>query len=333
MLMPPPYRDEHDDYIARYLETGVARIVGTTREVSGNRKDGTTFPLEVAISEFHDGKGPGFVGSLRDITQRKRAEEEERHQEAEMARLLRLSLVGEVGAGIAHEVGQPLSAVVNTLEACATRMRTGKGTPKTLLRAIDEAIKEGLRAADVVHNIRKLARRRPPKKEEAELRALVEHASRFVATRLKRNRIVLRLALGDRPLPVHVARVEIEQVVANLLQNAMDAIAATGERYGRREIVVSAAPTRDGTFAEVAVRDSGVGIPESAVPRLFDAFFTTKPTGTGMGLAICRSIVESHGGRLWVAAGEHRPGATTVRFALPLAQKVPVRLPRSRRAR
>jgi two-component system sensor kinase FixL len=142
-----------------------------------------------------------------------------------------------------------------------------------------------------------------------------------MAGQLKGQRIGLHLALGNAPLPVQVGRVEIEQVLLNLLQNAVDSIAQSKTAGVRREITVSAAPTTDGKNVEVAVRDTGVGIAETRLGQLFEPFFTTKVTGIGMGLAICRSIVEAHGGRLWVAPGEHRRGATTLRFTIPLASK------------
>jgi two-component system CheB/CheR fusion protein len=336
VLMPAPYRDQHDGHIARYLQTGVARIIGKSgREVAGRRKDGTTFPLDLAVSEFHDGKGPGFVGIMRDITQRKHAEEEERRHQAELARVLRVSLVGELGAGLAHEVSQPLAAVANTLEACATKIREGKAPPKALLQLVDRAIGQSIRAGEVVANVRELVRGRSPQREKADLRELVESAAGLVAGQLKQHRIDLRLALGKEVLPVSVARVEIEQVVLNLLQNAVDAISQVEDGSGRREITVSALRTADKKAVEVAVGDTGVGIPESLMARLFEPFFTTKPAGLGMGLAICRSIVEAHGGRLWVAPGEHRAGATTVRFTIPLdvGKARPGRRARAKRAR
>jgi two-component system CheB/CheR fusion protein len=315
MLMPAPYRDEHDGYIARYLATGEARIIGKSREVVGRRKDGTTFPLDLAVSEFHDGKGPGFVGILRDITRRKQAEEEERRHHAELARVLRVSLVGELGVGLAHEISQPLAAVVNTLEACATKIRARKGSPKILLELVDQAMEQSIRAADVVRNVRDLVRGQPPKRETLDLRAVIESAARLLGGQLKHHDIELRLVLGGSPLVVCVGRIEIEQVVLNLLQNAVDAIAQVRDQGRRREIAVSASLAAG--KVEVAVRDTGVGIADPLVARLFEPFFTTKPTGTGMGLAICRSIVEAHGGRLWVAPHEHRPGATTIRFSIP----------------
>jgi two-component system, chemotaxis family, CheB/CheR fusion protein len=319
ILMPPPYRDEHDTYLARYLETGVARIIGTSgREVVGRRKDGTTFPLDLAVSEFHDGKGSGFVGILRDLTKRKQAEEEERRHQAELARVLRVSLVGELGVGLAHEVGQPLAAVANTLEACATKIRAGKAAPKALLGLVEQAIEQSIRAAEIVRNARDLVRGRLPRREAVDLRRVIESAARLIAGQVRQHHIGVRLALGDEPLSVHVGRVEIEQVVLNLLQNAVDAISQVEKKGRHHRIVVSASPTTEKKMVEVAVRDTGAGIPESLMGRLFEPFFTTKPTGIGMGLAICRSIVEAHGGRMWVAAGEHRRGATTIRFTIPL---------------
>jgi C4-dicarboxylate-specific signal transduction histidine kinase len=298
----------------------VPHIIGQTgREVVGRRKDGTEFPLELAVSEFHDGKGPGFVGIMHDVTRRKRFEEEDRRHQAELTRVLRVSLVGELGAGLAHEVSQPLGVVVNALETCATRIRAGKTAPREILGLVDQAITESLRAAAIVRNVRDLVRQQPPDLQQIDLREHIVNAARLVAPQLERHQIALRLSLGEAPLPVRGSGVEIEQVMLNLLQNGVDAI-AQGDGERPREIAVSALKSRNAKekSVEVAVHDTGMGVAEDDLTRLFEPFFTTKPAGIGMGLAICRSILEAHGGRMWVAPGENRPGAMTVRFTMPL---------------
>lgn len=307
-------------------ETHLARIGQTSREVVGRRKDGTTVPLDLAVNEFHDGKCSGFIGIVRDITRRKRAEHDARQHQLELARVLRVSLVGELGASLAHEVLQPLAAIASTLEACAMEIRAGNVVPKDLLGLVDRAIEQSLRAGEIVRNLRELVRGQPSQKEEVDLRRLIDSAVLLVTGELEEDHIGVQLALGDEPLPVLVTSIELEQVILNILQNAIDAILERGDPW--REIAISASKNTDTNSVEVAVRDNGIGIRSSSMEKLFKPFFSTKRSGIGLGLAICRSIVEGHGGRLWVAPGEHDPGATTIRFILPLASRAtPPRTP------
>jgi len=309
--------DDHGGFIA-WFRDAVPRIIGqTAREVVGRRKDGTRFALELAVSQFYDEKGLRFVGIVRDITQRRHADDDERQRLAELVRVHRVSLVSELGVSLAHEVSQPLAAIVNTLGACARNIREGKGTKKDLLHLVNRAINESLRASEIVRNLREMARGRPLQRQDLDLRALIERVIHLIARHRERHHIGLRLALGDEPLQIHGSAVELEQVILNILQNAIESILES--RRSHREIAISLSKIADDKLVEVAVRDTGVGIPSSSMERLFEPLFTTKPSGIGMGLAISRSIVEAHGGRLWVAPGEHNPGATTVRLTVPLA--------------
>jgi len=315
ILMPDPARNEHMGYLQRYLQTGVPRIIGTTRELVGRRKDGVTFPMELSVGEYHDGTTRGFVGIVRDIAGRKRAEEEADRHRLELARALRVGAMGELAAGLAHELNQPLSVVANTLEACTTRLRAGQARPGTLIRLIERATAEVVRTGEIVRHVRGLVQNREPRRERHDLRRLIEGVTPLLAGELKSHRVTLRLELGDRPLPVRVVRIQLEQVLLNLLQNAIDAIRLA--RGPRREIVVRAMKSAAGLVG-VAVHDTGTGIAEGVAQRMFEPLFTTKRAGLGMGLAISRSIVEAHRGRLWVAPEERGPGEATLRFTLPL---------------
>jgi two-component system CheB/CheR fusion protein len=313
LLMLAPDRDEHNGYVARYVRTGVSRIVGKSREVVGRRKDGTTFPMELAVGEYHDGTRRNFVGIVRDISGRKRAEEEVRRHEAELTRVLRVSLVGELAGGLAHELSQPLAAIANTLEACTRRLRAGEKEPRRLLALVKQATAQSVQAGRIVSNVRDLVLKRQPKKDRTDLRRLVENCTALIAGQIGEHRIRLHLALGDKPLPVRVSSIEIEQVLLNLMQNAIDAIRQAGGK--RRDLVIQV--SRAGSMAEVMVRDTGTGISRSVAQQMFEPFFTTKPDGLGMGLAICRSLVEMHAGQFSVVPRE-RGGGASVRFTLPL---------------
>jgi two-component system CheB/CheR fusion protein len=315
ILMPAPYHDEHDGYIAGYLKTGVPRIIGKSREVIGRRKDGTTFPMELAVGEYHDGKGLNFVGIVRDISARKRAEEELRRHEAELVRVLRVTLVGELAGGLAHELSQPLVAIANTLEVCTRRLRAGEKEPRRLLSLVKQATDQSVQAGRIVRNVRDLILKRQPKRDRTDLRLLVQNCAALVAGQIAEHRIAFHLAPGEKPLPVRVSSIEIEQVILNLLQNAIDSIRQAGGK--RRDLIVQASRRND--TGEVTVRDTGTGISSSVARQMFEPFFTTKDEGLGMGLAICRSIVEAHDGRLSVTPRQ-RGGGATVRFTLPLSR-------------
>jgi two-component system CheB/CheR fusion protein len=283
ILMPAPYRDEHDRYIARYLRTGVPRIIGKGREVVGRRKDGTIFPMELAVDEYHDGTGRYFVGIVRDLSERQRAADARRRHEAELARVLRVTLVGELAGGIAHELSQPLAAIANTLEACTRRLRAGEKNPRRLLALVKQATDQSVHAGRIVHNVGSLIRKRQPRREHVDLRRLIETWVELVAGQIAEHRIELRLTLPEKPLGVRASSIEIEQVLLNLVQNAIDAIRRAARR--RREIVVQAA--RIGSVAEVMVRDTGSGMSQRVARQMFEPFFTTKTDGLGMVISRC----------------------------------------------
>ena len=287
--------------------------LGIGREVAGRRKDGTVFPMDVAVSEFNDGVARKFVGTLRDITVRKKAEEQLRRQQAELAHVLRIATMERLAAGLAHEINQPLSAIANDVEACAAFVRAGKIKPAKLLELLDRAGAEALRAGEIVHRLRDFVQRSELRRERIDLREAVRNATRWLLREMDQHHVVLRLQLGERALPVLADRIQIEQVFVNILQNSVDAIREIG---ARGEIDVQAGRGVDG-MAEVVIHDTGGGLAASAVDQLFEPYFTTKAGGLGMGLAISRSIIEAHQGQLALESHARTTGAT-VRVVLPL---------------
>jgi two-component system sensor kinase FixL len=305
-LKVPPNGDERPAPHARYLAIG-------EREGRGRRKDGTIFPCDLHVSEFDDGGGRRFVVTVRDITERKRTEEQVRRQQSEMAHVLRVATIERFAAGLAHELNQPLTAIANEVEACATLVRSGKRDSHRMLALLDRAGAEALRAGDIVHHLREFVQRSEPRLEAANLCEVVRSATRWLAREMEQEHIRLRFTLATKGLPVRIDRIQIEQVFVNLLQNAVDAILEANQQ---REIRVRASRTASG-MAKVVFEDTGAGISVAAAERLYEPFFTTKSQGMGMGLAICLTIADMHGGRLAVEPGPAGVG-TSVRLLLPL---------------
>ncbi|MEO6029950.1 MAG: chemotaxis protein CheB [Candidatus Binatia bacterium] len=263
--------------------------------------------------------------ALRDSESRQRAQDEVRQRQAELARELRITTIGELASGLAHELNQPLSAITNGVDACARYVRAGKGQPKLLLALLKEASAEALRAAEIVEHLRGFIQKGKPRLERSDLREIARVVPRLLARELERANVTLELDTPSRPLPILADRIQIEQVVVNLIQNAIDAVRGARGRARKIHLQVAAAKGH----AELAVTDTGSGVSAETAARLFEAFFTTKAQGLGMGLAISRSIIEAHEGRIWVEPTPEGRRGTTVRFSLPLRA---VRPPRKRRS-
>jgi len=263
--------------------------------------------------------------ALRESEARKRIEEQVRQRQTELAHALRISTVGELASGFAHELNQPLSAIANGVEACARYVRSGKAKPDKLLSLLGEASSEALRAGDIVKHLRGFIEKGKPQFQRTDLCAIARNIPRLLAREILQAHITLRLDVPPRSLPIYADRVQIEQIIVNLMQNAIDALRKAPKDRREIELQVSAA----NGMAQVDVRDSGASVSAAAMERMFEPFFTTKPRGLGMGLAISRSIIEAHRGRIWVKRPGPRSRGTTVRFTLPLH---PPRAARKQRA-
>jgi len=237
-----------------------------------------------------------------------------RQQQAELAHAQHISTVGELATGLAHELNQPLSAIANGVEACARYVRSGKIVPKTLLTLLDDASGEALRAGGIVEHLRHFIEKGKPQFEPTDLRDIARNVPRLLGREIEQGHIRLRLDLHRQPLPIYADRIQIEQILVNLIQNAIDAIREAPS--DRREIQLQAWAAKG--MAEVAVRDTGSGVSSAATERMFEPFFTTKSQGLGMGLAISRSIIEAHRGRIWIQRRARGGRGITIRFSLPL---------------
>jgi two-component system sensor kinase FixL len=306
LLMPQPHRDQHDQFIARYLQTGQAKIIGIGREVEGQRKDGTIFPIDLAVSEIKLDGCRLFTGVVRDISARRLAEEEARRRRDELAHAARLSTIGELTSGIAHEVNQPLTAMVSFGEACLRMLRSGSGDARKLEDALQQIVDQGQRAGQIIRHLRRLARKSDNERVEVDISRLVRDVIELTSNEIRANEIALSLLLDEQLPTVMCDRVQIEQVVLNLIRNAMDALEDAPSH--RRELTVHTRAD-SGNYVLLTVEDTGRGFDADKNEQIFETFFTTKAEGLGIGLSISRSIVEDHGGRLWATP---RPGGGSI---------------------
>ncbi len=296
VLMPPPYREEHDGYLARYLATGTATIIGIGREVTGLRRDGTTFPVHLSVGEMNVNGERKFTGILHDLTARVRMEEQLREQ-ASLAR------IGEMAAVIAHEVKNPLAGIRGAIEVIGGRLPAGSGdaavTKEIVSRidALDDLMKDLLRFA------------RPPNPHPAPVD--VARLASTTVSLLRGDPVIADVSVEvEGSAPPAMADAELLKIaLVNLLMNAAHAM----EGRGAIRVTVSADPG----VVRMAVRDSGPGIPADIRDRIFTPFFTTKSRGTGLGLPTARRLIEAQGGAITVECPAD--GGTTVVIQLPLS--------------
>ena len=313
MLMPSPYRENHDGYIEQYLRTGERRIIGIGRVVVGERKDGSTFPMELAVGEMRSSDRHFFTGFIRDITQRQESEARLQELQSELVHVSRLTAMGEMASALAHELNQPLLAIVGYMKGSRRLLESGAEDSSSLLRdALDKAGDQAMRAGQIIRRLREFVGRGDTERRVESVKKLIEEASALALVGTKDQRVRVRFQFDPTIDLVLVDKIQIQQVVLNLIRNAVEAMA----RSERRELTISTAAEDDDMVA-VSVADTGSGIAPEVMSQLFQPFATNKPHGMGVGLSICRTIVEAHGGRITVEAN---PGGGTIfRFTLRAA--------------
>jgi two-component system sensor kinase FixL len=315
MLMPSPYREEHDGYIDHYLRTGERRIIGIGRVVVGQRKDGSTFPMELAVGEMRSGEAQFFTGFIRDLTERQQTEARLQELQSELVHVSRLTAMGEMASALAHELNQPLSAIANYMKGSQRLLAASADERAPQLRdAMNKAADQAERAGQIIRRLRDFVARGDSERRIEDIRKLIEEASALALVGAKDCGVRVRFDLVPGADFVLADKVQIQQVLLNLIRNAIEAM----EGCERRDLTIATAAL-PGNMIEISVTDTGAGIAPEIGAQLFQPFVTSKPQGMGVGLSISRTIVEAHGGA--IATRPSPEGGTVFSFTLPAVTK------------
>ena len=305
LLMPSPYREQHDAYLSRYLATGERRIIGVGRLVVGQRKDGSTFPMELAVGEMQANGRRFFTGFLRDLTERQETQKRLQDLQSELIFMGRFTALGEMASTLAHELNQPLTAASLYLNGARRLLDRGREEDKPQLRdAIEEAASQMLRAGEIIKRLREFVSRGESERLPENLTKLVEEACALGLVGARETGVHVSFAFDPAAPQVMADKVQVQQVLINLVRNAIEAM----QDAPQREMVI-ATHRLDREMGRIDVSDTGSGIAPEIAAHLFQPFMTSKKTGMGVGLSISRTIVEAHGGRIWAAP---RPGGGTI---------------------
>lgn len=313
MLMPSPDRERHDGYIDHYLQTGERRIIGIGRLTSARRRDGSVFPIELSVGEVQDQGRRLFTGFIRDLTERQQAERRVADLQAELAHASRVTAMGTLASALAHELNQPLTAIANYLEAGRDMLDAKGPVDRDLLReAMAESAGQALRAGEIIRSLREFIKRGETMRQPESLRVLLAEGAALAFIGMDSRGIDMDISVDRRVDRVLVNRVQLQQVLTNLVKNAVEAMAGSPARILR----LNAAPGEEGKV-EVTVADSGPGLDADMSGTLFTPFTTTKASGIGVGLSICQTILEGHGGRIWATPSQW--GGAAFHFTLDAA--------------
>jgi C4-dicarboxylate-specific signal transduction histidine kinase len=313
-LTPQEWLERDERALAELGETGRAQPF----EKEYLRRDGSRVPVLIGVASFEAGANAG-VAFVLDLSERKHAEEKARESErryreveAELAHANRVATMGQLTASIAHEVNQPIAATATNAQAALRWLHAQPPNVDEVGQSLGKIVKDAGRAGDVLGRIRNLVRKAPPRKEPVDINEAIREVIELTCGEASKSGASVQTQLADGLPFIEGDRVELQQVLLNLIINALEAMSGVSD--GARQLVVSTGKA-DSDCVLVTVRDSGPGFPSQSAEHIFAPFYTTKPTGLGMGLSICRSIIDAHGGRLWASA--NAPRGAVVQFAVP----------------
>jgi two-component system, LuxR family, sensor kinase FixL len=311
ILVPERFRSQHPYYRKSYLADPKARAMGAGRELFGRRRDGSEVPVEIGLNPIQSSDGLFVLASIIDITQRRQAELEAARQRNELAHLSRVTLLGELSGSLVHELTQPLTAILSNAQAAQRFLARGLADTGELQEILCDIVVEDKHAVEVIRRLRALLKKGEVHLEPTDVNELVDTVLKLARSDLANQNVTVDADLAPHLPPVNGDDVQLQQVLLNLVVNGCDAMAgvvATERKLQVRTQLV-------GGNVLVSVADQGCGIPPEKMERIFEPFFTTKAEGMGMGLAICRTIITAHGGRLWATNNPKRGAA--VQFTLP----------------
>jgi len=311
ILMPNPDRDRHDQYLINYLTTGIRKIIGVGRVTTALHRDGNTFPIELSVGEAWSGGRRIFTGFIRDLTERQQTLLRLQDLQSELAHVGRVSEMGTLASSLAHELNQPLTAVANYCESARDLLKAEPGaeTVEMVREAMDEAAKQAIRAGQIVRRLRDFMSHGETERRVESLQRLINEANALALVGSREHQIEVHQSLDPGADLVFVDRIQVQQVLVNLIRNAIDAMIDAPVRK------LSIRTVREGGMSRVSVTDTGSGISETIADQLFQPFVTSKQSGMGIGLSICRTIVQAHGGRIWFERREN--DGTAFHFTLP----------------
>jgi PAS domain S-box-containing protein len=315
VLMPEFMRKLHENGFRRYLTTGQRHINWQSNEFTGLRKNGQEFPVEVSFGELTMNGHRVFTGFIRDISERKQAEEQReklRRAQADLAHINRVTTMGELAASLGHEIKQPISAAMTDAQTCMRWLACERPEVAEAREAASRLIKDVTRANEIIGRIGSLFKKHVPKRDLIDVNELIREMIVLMRIEASRYSISIHGDLADGLPKIMADRVGLQQVLMNLMLNGVEAMR---DMTAPGTLTIMSRRSEDGELA-VSILDTGVGVPLEQIDQIFRAFITSKPQGTGMGLPISRSIIESHGGRLW-ATPNIGPGAT-FQFVLPI---------------